>query len=148
MTLHVFMKENEKNIEPLCFRDFSWSPSDNYLAYWVPEQNNIPARVTIISMPSRVESCVRNLFNVADCRMHWQKNGDFLCVKVDRYSKARKAEDTGQWKYSVSYRQHVTITIAIKFYRSFFTQSKCLRLSLFRPHLYGSFVLQTWSYLI
>lgn len=83
------------------FRDFSWSPSDNYLAYWVPEQNNIPARVTIISMPGRTEMCVRNLFNVADCRMHWQKNGDFLCVKVDRYSKARKAEDTGQWKYSV-----------------------------------------------
>lgn len=46
--------------------------------------------------------CVRNLFNVADCRMNWQKNGDFLCVKVDRYSKAKKAEDTGQWKYTVS----------------------------------------------
>lgn len=86
----------------LCiFRDFSWSPSDNYLAYWVPEDNDIPARVTIISMPSRNEMCIRNLFNVADCRMHWQKNGDFLCVKVDRYSKAKKAEDTGQWKYSV-----------------------------------------------
>lgn len=53
-------------------------------------------------MPGRSEMCVRNLFNVADCRMHWQKNGDFLCVKVDRYSKAKKAEDTGQWKYSVS----------------------------------------------
>jgi translation initiation factor 3 subunit B len=25
---------------------------------------------------------VKNLFNVADCKMHWQKTGDYLCVKV------------------------------------------------------------------
>ena len=93
---------------------------DNYVAYWVPEQNNIPARVTIISMPGRAEMCVRNLFNVADCRMHWQKNGDFLCVKVDRYSKARKAEDTGQMKYSVS-------NASSCFFNVFTTQDSFLR---------------------
>lgn len=107
-TLSVYETETfrlleNKSLKIDGIRDFSWSPSDNYLAYWVPEQNNIPARVTIISMPARAEMCVRNLFNVADCRMHWQKNGDFLCVKVDRYSKAKKAEDTGQWKYSGIY---------------------------------------------
>ncbi|XP_045213087.2 eukaryotic translation initiation factor 3 subunit B-like isoform X2 [Mercenaria mercenaria] len=100
---NTFRLLDNKSLKIEGIRDFSWSPSDNYLAYWVPEQNNIPARVTIISMPARAEMCVRNLFNVADCRMHWQKNGDFLCVKVDRYSKARKAEDTGQWKYSGIY---------------------------------------------
>ncbi|XP_060560213.1 eukaryotic translation initiation factor 3 subunit B-like [Ruditapes philippinarum] len=99
----TFRLLDNKSLKIDGIRDFSWSPSDNYLAYWVPEQNNIPARVTIISMPARTEMCVRNLFNVADCRMHWQKNGDFLCVKVDRYSKAKKAEDTGQWKYSGIY---------------------------------------------
>ena len=25
---------------------------------------------------------VKNLFNVADCKMNWQKCGDYLCVKV------------------------------------------------------------------
>lgn len=44
---------------------------------------------------------VRNLFNVADCKMHWQKNGDYLCVKVDRYKK--KADDKEQVKYSGIY---------------------------------------------
>lgn len=83
-------------------RDFSWSPSDNIIAYWVPEQQNVPARVTLIQMPSRQELCIKNLFNVADCKMHWQKNGDYLCVKVDRYSKAKKIDEKDQFKYSVS----------------------------------------------
>lgn len=83
-------------------RDFSWSPTDNIIAYWVPEESNTPARVTLIEIPSRNELCVRNLFNVADCKMHWQKSGDHLCVKVDRYSKAKKVEEKDQLKYSVS----------------------------------------------
>merc|ERR1712029_268675 len=36
---------------------------------------------------------VKNLFNVADCKMHWQRTGDYLCVKVDRYSKLRKEKE-------------------------------------------------------
>lgn len=84
------------------FRDFSWSPTDNIIAYWVPEDQNVPARVTLIQIPNRKELCVKNLFNVADCKMHWQKNGDYLCVKVDRYSKAKKVEEKDQYKYSVS----------------------------------------------
>ncbi|XP_067673505.1 eukaryotic translation initiation factor 3 subunit B-like [Haliotis asinina] len=84
-------------------RDFSWSPSDNIIAYWVPEHENVPARVTVIDIPGRSELCVKNLFNVASCKMHWQKNGDFLCVKVDRYSKARKVDDKDQVKYSGIY---------------------------------------------
>merc|ERR1719398_681479 len=68
-------------------RDFSWSPTENILAYWVAEDKDVPARVTLIEVPSRNEVRVKNLFNVADCRMHWQKSGDFLCVKVDRYNK-------------------------------------------------------------
>lgn len=82
-------------------RDFSWSPTDNIIAYWVPEESNTPARVTLIDVPSRNELCVRNLFNVADAKMHWQKSGDHLCVKVDRYSKAKK-DEKDQFKYSVS----------------------------------------------
>lgn len=82
-------------------RDFTWSPTDNIIAYWVPEQSNTPARVTLIEIPSRNELCVRNLFNVADCKMHWQKSGDYLCVKVDRY-KTKKIDDKDQVKYSVS----------------------------------------------
>ena len=72
------------------------------MAYWVPEMENVPARVTLIEVPGRKELCAKNLFNVASCKMQWQKNGDYLCVKVDRYSKAKRMEDKDQMKYSVS----------------------------------------------
>uniref|UniRef100_A0A673NIX5 Eukaryotic translation initiation factor 3 subunit B n=1 Tax=Sinocyclocheilus rhinocerous TaxID=307959 RepID=A0A673NIX5_9TELE len=68
-------------------KDFSWSPGDNIIAFWVPEDKDIPARVTLMQLPSRNEIRVRNLFNVVDCKLHWQKNGDYLCVKVDRTPK-------------------------------------------------------------
>lgn len=53
----------------------------------MPEDKDIPARVTLMQMPSRQEIRVRNLFNVVDCKLHWQRNGDYLCVKVDRTPK-------------------------------------------------------------
>lgn len=43
----------------------------------------------------------KNLFNVADCKMHWQKCGDYLCVKVARYAKARREKN--DVKYSGIY---------------------------------------------
>lgn len=53
----------------------------------MPEDKDIPARVTLMQLPTRQEIRVRNLFNVVDCKLHWQKNGDYLCVKVDRTPK-------------------------------------------------------------
>ncbi|KAK7113407.1 eukaryotic translation initiation factor 3 subunit B-like [Littorina saxatilis] len=94
---------DKKSLKITSIKDFSWSPTDNMIAYWVPEESNTPARVTLIEIPSRKELCVRNLFNVADAKMHWQKSGDHLCVKVDRYSKAKKMEEKDQLKYSGIY---------------------------------------------
>jgi len=34
------------------------------------------------------------LFNVNDCKMHWQNRGDYLCVKVDRFNKSKKSTYT------------------------------------------------------
>ncbi|XP_074598834.1 eukaryotic translation initiation factor 3 subunit b [Brevipalpus obovatus] len=79
-------------------RNFSWSPTQNILAYWVAEDKDVPARVTLIEIPSRNELRTKNLFNVADCKMYWQKSGDYLCVKVDRYSKIKKEKT--EVKYS------------------------------------------------
>lgn len=93
---------DKKSIKVSGMKDFSWSPSDNVLAYWVAEDKDVPARVTLIEVPSRNEVRVKNLFNVADCKMHWQKNGDYLCVKVDRYSKLRK-ENNDNHKYAGLY---------------------------------------------
>ncbi|KAI5723588.1 hypothetical protein M8J76_008431 [Diaphorina citri] len=82
-------------------KDFDWSPTDNILAYWVEEDKNTPARVVLLEIPSRRELRTNNLFNVADCKIHWQKSGDYLCVKVDRYSKVKK--EKGEVKYSSMY---------------------------------------------
>ncbi|CAF92736.1 unnamed protein product, partial [Tetraodon nigroviridis] len=77
----------KKSLKISGIKDFSWSPGDNIIAFWVPEDKDIPARVTLMQLPSRQEIRVRNLFNVVDCKLHWQRNGDYLCVKVDRTPK-------------------------------------------------------------
>ena len=46
------------------------------------EDKDVPARVMLLKIPSRKELRVKNLFNVGDYKMHWQKCGDYLCVKV------------------------------------------------------------------
>lgn len=55
--------------------DFEWSPKDNVLAYWAPEQANAPARVSVIEIPSRKELRQKNLVMVSECRLHWQVKG-------------------------------------------------------------------------
>ncbi len=105
-------------------RDFSWSPTDNIITYWTPEEQNTPARVTLIKVPSRDILCVKNLFTVADCKMHWQKSGDYLCVKVDRYKS--KKEEKDQVKYGVRLLFDsllLTIRIFLFFFRIFKEQN-------------------------
>merc|ERR1712241_602512 len=85
---------DNKSVKVKGMRDFSWSPSENILSYWVAEDKDVPARVVLLELPSRNEIRVKNLFSVADCKMHWQKSGDYLCVKVDRYKKLLKDEKT------------------------------------------------------
>jgi len=50
-----------------------------------------PAKVGLISVPSKETVRTRNLFNVSDAKLHWQSEGAYLCVKVDRHSKSKKS---------------------------------------------------------
>lgn len=75
--------------------DFSWSPMDPILALFVPELGDHPARVSLMQIPSKDELRQKNLFSVSDCKMYWQSNGDYLAVKVDRYTKTKKSTYTG-----------------------------------------------------
>ncbi|KAF9313816.1 Translation initiation factor 3 subunit b [Podila horticola] len=96
---------NKKSIKIDGVVDFEWAPhssseketaaktgraKDDLLAYWTPEVDNQPARVTLLSVPSQNIVRTKNLFNVSDCKLHWQNQGDFLCVKVDRVTKNKK----------------------------------------------------------
>eukprot|EP00039_Didymoeca_costata_P018547 m.333935 g.333935 ORF g.333935 m.333935 type:complete len:656 (+) comp17247_c0_seq1:73-2040(+) len=69
---------------------FSWSPSDNVITYWTPEKGERPARLTIMGIPERKELATKNLYQVKDCKLIWQKNGDHLCVYVERWTKSKK----------------------------------------------------------
>jgi len=91
---------DKKSLKVPGVREFEWSPDQNIISYWVPEVDACPARVSLIEIPSRNELRIRNLFNVADCKLHWQKSGNHLCVKVDRYGK--KKLENNEVKYSVS----------------------------------------------
>ncbi|CAI5715974.1 unnamed protein product [Hyaloperonospora brassicae] len=80
----------KKSLRAEGVHDFFWSPTDPILAYWAPEDTNVPARVSLVELPSRREVRQKNLFNVSDCKLHWHPNGTFLCVKVTRHSKSKK----------------------------------------------------------
>ena len=58
---------------------------DNLVSYWVPEQGEAPARVTIISIPRRNEVRVKNLYNVQQIEMAWQDQ-----VNINVYIYIRK----------------------------------------------------------
>ncbi|KAK6462501.1 translation initiation factor eIF3 subunit [Scheffersomyces coipomensis] len=82
--------------------DFEWAPAgvhltnskveggEHVLSYWTPESTNQTARVALMQIPSRQVLRTVNLFQVSDCKMHWQSEGKLLCVKVDRHTKSGK----------------------------------------------------------
>ncbi|ESN92191.1 hypothetical protein HELRODRAFT_157973 [Helobdella robusta] len=88
----------KKSVKIKGLRDFSWSPTDSILAYWTSEERDTPARVTLVDVPSYNTLCAKNLFTVADCRMHWQKSGAYLCVKVDRYKSKKEEKETVKYQ--------------------------------------------------
>lgn len=85
---------DKKSLRADGVHDFFWSPTDNYISYWSPETSNVPARVTLVEMPTRREVRQKNLFNVSSCKLHWHPSGNYLCVKVTRHSKSKKTQYT------------------------------------------------------
>ncbi|KAI8818548.1 eukaryotic translation initiation factor eIF2A-domain-containing protein [Fimicolochytrium jonesii] len=75
---------DRKSIKVEDVKTFAWSPSDHLISYWTPESGNIPARVTLLKIPSREVLRTKNLFNVIDCKLFWQPAGDYLLVSVER----------------------------------------------------------------
>lgn len=46
------------------------------------EHNNLPARVSIISLPDKQELRSKSLFSVHEVHMYWQQQGKYLAVHV------------------------------------------------------------------
>lgn len=91
----TFTLIDKKSIKVDNVMDFSWSPPDPILALFVPELGNQPAKVSLYQIPGKEEIRQKNLFSVSDCKMYWQSTGEYLAVKVDRYTKTKKSTYTG-----------------------------------------------------
>jgi translation initiation factor 3 subunit B len=84
--------------------DFEWAPGtvqrdgiktyEQLFCYWTPEIGSNPAKVGLMSIPSKEIVRTRNLFNVSDVKLHWQTQAAYVCVKVDRHSKSKKSMAT------------------------------------------------------
>lgn len=81
---------DKKHLKIKDVQEFQWSPTDNIISYWIPEQGDQPARVCLMSMPDRTVLKSANIFQVKECKMSWQKSGDHLCVSVERWTKSKK----------------------------------------------------------
>lgn len=73
-------------------RECSWSPAGHMISYWVPESNDIPAKITIMAIPSRAEISTKSRHLVNEFKLHWHKQGDYLCVKVDHWTSKNKKQ--------------------------------------------------------
>lgn len=51
----TFSLLDKKPIKIPNIMDFEWSPTNNYLSYWVAEHQNVPARVVLIEIPTKTE---------------------------------------------------------------------------------------------
>jgi hypothetical protein len=81
--------------------DFEWAPAtphregiktyEQLFCYWTPEIGSNPAKVGLMSIPSKEIVRTLNLFSVTDAKLHWQSDASYLCVKVDRHSKSKKS---------------------------------------------------------
>ncbi|GJY46207.1 eukaryotic translation initiation factor 3 subunit B-like protein [Tanacetum coccineum] len=93
----TFSLIDKKDIKVENVMDLCWSPTDPVFTLYVPELNgeNQPARVCLFQIPGKEELRQKNLFSVSDCKMDWQSNGEYLAVKVDRYTKTKKSTYNG-----------------------------------------------------
>jgi translation initiation factor 3 subunit B len=81
---------DKKSLKLEGVKDFEWSPTQDVLSVYQPEIGNQPARISLIQIPSRQELRQKNLFSVAEINMYWQSSGNYLAVKVERFTKTKK----------------------------------------------------------
>ncbi|KAI1335958.1 eukaryotic translation initiation factor 3 [Xylariaceae sp. FL0016] len=84
--------------------DFEWAPAtpqrdgikqyEQLFCFWTPEIGSNPAKVGLMSIPSKQIVRTLNLFSVSDAKLHWQSDASYLSVKVDRHSKSKKSQAT------------------------------------------------------
>lgn len=93
-----------KSIRMEGVHDFEWSPAEPLLAAYTTEQGNLPAKISLVKIPEKTEVRQKNLFSVSDVKIIWHAQGDYLAVKVDRFTKTKKSTYTGFELFSIRER--------------------------------------------
>jgi uncharacterized protein with WD repeat len=70
--------------------DFSWSPASNMISYWSPTIGNLPAIINVVSIPDRAIVGSRKVFDVVDCKMVWQNDGDYFSSYMTKVQNKRR----------------------------------------------------------
>lgn len=89
----TFYLLNKKSIKVPGIRSFCWSPTDNIIAFWVAEATEVPAKVTLMEIPKKRDIRTKNLFNVADCKIHWQKKWRLFMCKSRSFRKIKEGQE-------------------------------------------------------
>lgn len=88
--------------------DFAFAPASvgnndqQFLALWTPEQQNQTARVCIVNAATKEIVHNRSLFNVFRVTFFWQNEAKFLCSKIERLTKNKKAMTSSLEIYRIS----------------------------------------------
>lgn len=76
--------------------EFSWSPASNIIACYIKENNNKPANIMIVQVPSRTLVASRNLFEALASTFLWQSEGEYLLSII-----RTKAQETKNSKKTI-----------------------------------------------
>lgn len=103
---------------------FQWSPKGNIIAVWTLEKDNNPARLVLVEIPSRKELASRSRTQ-CEAVMHWQSEGDYLCLQVTKLSKTKKRISTNMEILRVREKNIPTDVVNVEdLVRGFFWETK------------------------
>jgi len=106
---------------------FQWSPKANLISAWIPEKGNNPARLVLVEIPSRKELTSRSRTQ-CEAQMHWQSEGEYLCLQVTKLSRTKKKEGTNLEIFRIRERDIPVEIVQVKdTVRGFFWETKGCR---------------------
>jgi len=105
-------------------KTFQWSPKDNIIAVWTLEKDNNPARLVLVEIPKRTELASRSRTQ-CEAELHWQSEGEYLCLLVTKLSKTKKKVGTNVEIFRVKQKNVPVDIVTIEdSVRGFFWESK------------------------
>lgn len=92
--ISVFETENftlldKKHVTIEGLRNFQWSPAHPIIAYYCEERTaeSAPAEIGLLAIPSKQKLRAQRIFSVSEAELFWNKHGDRLAARTERYQK-------------------------------------------------------------